>query len=79
MANNIGQKFSAGKAEMLKLIKEQQEKARETQQLKGVTDAGARRVREYNKQIANLKATHAKMTEGKYSRRCIFKSNEWFE
>ena len=66
MANNIGQKFSAGKAEMLKLIEKQQEEARKLAgQLKGVTDAGARRaLGEYNKQIANLKATHAKMTEG---------------
>ena len=66
MANNIGQKFSAGKAEMLKLIEKQQEEAGKLAgQLKGVTDAGARRaLGEYNKQIANLKATHAKMTEG---------------
>ena len=66
MASNIGQTLSAGKAQMLQIINEQKEKARELSgQLKGVTDAGARRaLGEYKKQIANLEAAHKKAMQG---------------
>ena len=66
MANNIGQTLSAGKAQMLKIINEQKEEARKLAgQLKGVTDAGARRaLGEYKKQIANLEAAHKKAMQG---------------
>ena len=66
MASNIGQTLSAGKDQMLKIINDQKEEARKlADQLKGVTDAGARRaLGEYKKQIANLEAAHKKAMQG---------------
>lgn len=66
IASNIGQTLSAGKAQMLQIINEQKEEARKLAgQLKGVTDAGARRaLGEYKKQIANLERAHQNAMKG---------------